>query len=129
MRRTRETAAPLERLWSAARIEPAISEVPSPTPTLAARRAWLDGLMAGRWADAPELAAWRAGVLARLHAVEQDTVMVSHYIAINVAVGAATGEDRVLCFRPNHCSVTEFETDGRAMRLIALGQEAATEVR
>jgi hypothetical protein len=85
--------------------------------------------MAGRWADAPQLAAWRAGVLARLHAVERDTVVVSHYIAINVAVGAATADDRVLCFRPDHCSVTEFETDGRALRLIALGREAATEVK
>jgi broad specificity phosphatase PhoE len=129
MRRTRETAAPLERLWSAALVEPAVSEVPSPSPNLAARRAWLDALMAGRWADVPELAAWRAGVLARLNGVERDTVVVSHYIAINVAVGAATGDDRVLCFRPDHCSVTELEADGRALRVVALGHEAATQVR
>ena len=129
MRRTRETAAPLERRWSAGMVEPAVSEVPSPALSLAERRAWLDALMGRHWSADDDLAAWRAALLGRLNAVAGDTVVVSHHIALNVAVGAATGDDRVICFSPDHCSVTELETDGRRLRLVALGRQAATEVR
>lgn len=130
MRRARETAAALERAWGyPGRIEPVISEVPSPPGDAAARRAWLDRLMAGRWADAPALAGWRETLLRFLRGAAEDAVLVSHFIAINVAVGEALGDDRVVCFRPDYCSVTELEADGRTLRLVALGQEAATEVR
>jgi broad specificity phosphatase PhoE len=129
MRRTRETAAPLERLWAAGAVEPAVSEVPSPAMSLAERRAWLTALRARRWRPGDDLAAWRAALLARLASVREDTVVVSHHIALNVAVGAATGDDRVICFHPDHCSITELETDGRTLRLLALGREAATELR
>ena len=79
MRRTRETAAPLERAWGyPGRIEPAISEVPSPTLDLAERRAWLTALMAGRWADAPKLAGWRETLLRFLRGLPEDAVLVSH---------------------------------------------------
>lgn len=129
MRRTRETAAPLERLWAPGAVEPAVSEVPSPVMSLGERRAWLTALMGRRWRPDDDLAAWRAALLARLVAAREDTVIVSHHIALNVAVGAASGDDRVICFHPDHCSISEFETDGRALRLLALGREAATEVR
>lgn len=129
MRRTRETAAPLERLWAPAAVEPAVSEVPSPATDLAQRRAWLTALMGRRWRADDDLAGWRAALLARLNAVREDTAIVSHHIALNVAVGAATGDDRVICFQPDHCSITELETDGRRLRLLALGREAATEIR
>lgn len=130
MRRTRETAAPLERAWGyPGRIEPVISEVPSPVREFAERRAWLDRLMAGRWAEAPQLAGWRESLLRFLRGAAEDAVLVTHFIAINAAVGAALGEDRVACFRPDHCSVTELEADGRSLRLTKLGREAATEVR
>ena len=129
MRRTRETARPLERLWAAGAVEPAVSEVPSPAMSLDERRAWITALMGRRWRADDDLAAWRATLLARLNAVREDTVVVSHHIALNVAVGAATGDDRVICFHPDHCSISEFETDGRALRLLSLGREAATEIR
>src|SRR5258707_9406918 len=54
LRRTRETAAALERRWElVARIEPRVGEIPSPVEDLAARAAWLRGIMPCRW---PELA-------------------------------------------------------------------------
>lgn len=129
MRRTRETAAPLERVWSPALVEPAVSEVPSPATDLAQRRAWLTALMGRRWRVDDDLAGWRGALLSRLCAIREDTAIVSHHIALNVAVGAATGDERVICFHPDHCSVTELETDGRTLRLLALGREAATEIR
>ena len=131
LRRTRETAVPLETRWRArAVIEPDVAEVPSPSDDLAARGAWLRGIMAGTWAQAGDgLAPWRRGVVDRLTAIAEDTVVVSHFIAINVAVGAATGDDRVVGFRPDNCSVTVLESDGSVLRLIERGAEAVTEVR
>jgi broad specificity phosphatase PhoE len=129
MRRTRETAAPLERLWGPGMVEPAVSEVPSPATDLAQRRAWLTALMGRRWRPDDDLADWRSALLSRLTAVREDTVVVSHHIALNVAVSAATGDDRVICFHPDHCSISEFETDGQTLRLLALGRQATTEIR
>ncbi len=128
LRRTRETAAPLERLWRrAARIEPAVAEIPSCEPGLAERGEWLRGVMAGRWSEvSPDLRTWRRGVLDAFRAIAEPSVVVSHYIAINVAVGAATGDDRVVSFAPDHCSVTVVDVDGDALRLIERGAEAAT---
>jgi broad specificity phosphatase PhoE len=84
---------------------------------------------AGRWAaQAPELQAWRRRVVEALGAIREPSVVVSHYIAINVAVGGATGDDRVVSFAPDHCSVTLVEVEDGALRLIERGAEAATRV-
>jgi broad specificity phosphatase PhoE len=130
LRRTRETAAPLELRWRrTARIEPAVAEIPAPVDDLVQRGAWLPGAMAGRWSElAPELQAWRRRVIAALAAIPEASVVVSHYIAINVAVGHATGDDRVVSFAPDHCSVTIVDVEGGALRLVERGGEAATRV-
>lgn len=130
LRRARETAAPLERLWGVeAVVDPAVGEVPSPVEDLAGRAAWLRTAMGGRWIDlAPEVDGWRRSVVDRLLALTADTVVVSHFVAINAAVGAATGDDRVVCFRPGNCSQTVLEVDGGTLRLVALGEAAATRV-
>jgi broad specificity phosphatase PhoE len=128
MQRTRETAAPLERLWSrTARIERMVSEIPTPALALDRRQEWLRGVMAGHWSglDA-DLGRWRAAVLQALLAMREPTVVISHFIAINVAVGAALGDDRVVVFSPDHCAITVVEIDGGALRLVERGAEAAT---
>jgi len=53
----------------------------------------------------------------------------SHFIAINAAVGYATGDDRVVSFRPDNCSITVMETSANSLLLIDRGVEADTEVR
>ncbi len=55
--------------------------------------------------------------------------MVSHFIAINVAVGNATNDDRVISFRPDNCSRTVLEVIDGTLHLVERGQEAVTEVR
>src|SRR5262249_25450672 len=97
LRRTRETAAPLAALWRVEpKIEDAVAEIPSPTENLQERVTWLRQFMAGSWRNATmDLAAWREDVIAALLAIPDDTVVFTHYIAINVAVGAAVGDDRV----------------------------------
>ncbi len=130
LRRTRETAVPLEAAWAAsARIEPRVAEIRSPTDDLAERRVWLDAVMTGTWSvQPPVLHDWRQAVIDVLVAIDQETVVVSHFVAINAAVGAATGDDRVIGFRPDNCSVTVMEVAGRALRLVELGREIETEV-
>lgn len=132
LRRTRETAAAFERVWDVeARVDPAVGEIPSPTDDLAGREAWLVGVLAGRWDDlGASLEGWRDDVVGALLALDRDTVVVTHYVAINAAVGAATDDDRLVCFHPDNCSVTVVEHDGHGSRLrvVELGAERGTVV-
>jgi len=130
LKRTLETAAPLVERWQVEpMVEPRIAEIQAPTRDLVERRRWLDAVMAGRWsAQDEERRAWRRRVIDALVSVRTDTVFFSHFVAINVAVGAATGNDLVKVFRPDHCSVTQLEADDGDLRLVALGSEMDTEV-
>lgn len=130
LRRTRETAAPLARRWGVAPVvEPGVGEIAAPAMPPEERAAWLAAVMAGRWADqAPDLRRWRDGVVATLLALPADAVVVTHFVAVNVAVGAATGDDRARCFRPANASVTVVDADGAGLRLVALGEEGASVV-
>jgi hypothetical protein len=68
-------------------------------------------------------------VLATLAAIGEDSVAVTHFVAINVAVGAARGDGQVWCCSPAHCSVTEVDLDGPNLTLVRLGVEAAPQAR
>ncbi|MBV8980677.1 MAG: histidine phosphatase family protein [Acidimicrobiia bacterium] len=132
LRRTRETAAPFERQWSVtASVQPAVGEIKVPSEDLGERSAWLVEILRGerRWQELDaDRRSWRDGVVDALLELDTDTVVVTHYIAINAAVGAATGDDRVLNFRPDNCSCTVLETDGRRLTLIERGRERETAV-
>lgn len=124
--RAQETAAPLARLWSRTpSIETGVAEIPSPSDNLQDRVAWLRSFMAGSWQHAtPLLASWRQNVIATLLSFDEDVVIFSHYIAINVAVGLALGDPRVVVFSPNNCSVTILGTATDSLVLIEKGEEA-----
>jgi broad specificity phosphatase PhoE len=112
MRRARETALPLERrLGTFARVDVRVGEIATPDGIgLAERGTWLRDLMDRRWPDlGPELRLWRQGVLDALADLSADTIVVTHYIAINVAVGASRGDDRVVNTRPANASVTVID--------------------
>ena len=124
--RCRETAAPfVARTGAPFRVEPAVAEIPTPQAHAANRQAWLRGVMGGVWADQPDFDPWRAHMVATLAAIASDLVVFSHFIAINVAVGAATGDDRVVAFSPANGSVTVLEADGARLRFVSFGAEAA----
>jgi broad specificity phosphatase PhoE len=136
LRRARATAEALERVWRrAATTEARLGEIPSPSGlegAIANRGPWLGNVMRSRWDDpelGPDLQAWRERLLDALVGMSEPTVITSHFIAINVAVGAATGDSRVTCFRPNYCSRTVIEVDRGRLRLVTLGGEAETLVR
>ncbi|MFO7590366.1 MAG: histidine phosphatase family protein [Acidimicrobiia bacterium] len=126
LRRARETAAPLAAHWgTGTHVVPAVGEITAPHVDPDARVGWLRGVLAGTWSEVDDrLASWRATLLDALTTIEQDSVVFSHFVAINTAVGAATGDERVMCFAPAHASVTELAVDDGALRLVALGAES-----
>jgi broad specificity phosphatase PhoE len=136
MRRCRETAVPLEVRWgSPARVEPAVGEIVAPSDgppgddaaQLEARGTWLRTAMAGRWSDlGPEHQAWRTGVVDALRAIPQDAVVVTHFVAINAAVGAAMADDRIVCFSPANCSRTILRVDDSGLTVLAFGDDDTT---
>jgi broad specificity phosphatase PhoE len=128
--RTRETARPLEQIWGrAATVDARFAELPSPGLDLAERGEWLRRILPGRWADmAPALLDWRRHLLAALGEITKDSVVVTHFIPINTIVGAATGDDQLIVFRPDNCSCTVIDVaDGRII-LVERGAEAATRI-
>ena len=137
LRRCRETAHPLERLWqrSAEVLEP-VAELPSPPLDLQSRQQWLRRAMQGTWRELsdfasagwPDYLAWRQTLLDSLGRLAQDSVVFSHFIAINVAVGAAHAREDVVCFRPDHASITCVEVASGSLRVVELGRQADTTV-
>jgi broad specificity phosphatase PhoE len=127
LQRCRETAAPFEKQREThARIEPAVGEIITP-PGTEDRVAWLRGIMGGNWTGVgPEYDAWRANALAAVEKLPEETAVFSHYVAINAIVGKLLGDDRVVIFKPGHCSITKLvRVDGK-LAVKELGAEAAT---
>lgn len=131
--RCRETAAPLAGEWGVdARVEPAVAEIPSPEGVAMADRVeWLRAAMAGTWSalGAP-YTAFRDGVVAAVAGLGEDTVVCSHFIAINAVIGAAVGDDRLVIRSLDNCSVTvvDVAADG-GLTLVEGGHEADTLIR
>jgi broad specificity phosphatase PhoE len=128
MSRTRETSLALCEAWgSTPRIEERVSEIPSPDLDPTARTEWLMRVMGDRWSNLePELQRWRDGVIEALREFEEDTVIFSHFIAINVAAGNAIGDDRVVVFLPDNGSITIVETGAAGLTVLRYGSEAST---
>lgn len=130
LQRCQETSTPLCQIWGRhPRIEPGVSEIPSPTTDLVARTEWLRGIMAGTWSEADEDARkWRDYVVDTVKNIDRDSVVFSHFVAINVIAGEALGDDHVVCFKPDNCSITTVDIVDGEIKLVELGGEAATHV-
>ena len=109
-------------------IEPRVTEIPTP-PDIENRVIWLRNLMSGNWAAAPDLIQnWRRTLIETISALPDNTVVFSHFIAINAVVGHLEGYDAVTVFRPDHCSVTQVQPTKSGLKLIIRGEEAGTKV-
>ncbi len=131
LRRTQETAAPLASRWSVTPlIEARIAEIPSPAGLgLSERGAWLQAAMQSTWGSLdPVFLRWRDDVVAALLSLPADCIVFSHFVAINAAVGAAMGDDRMVVFRPDNCSETVLESSDGKLRVVSLGAEGETRV-
>ena len=91
---------------------------------------WLRLAMAGTWSQLDErYRTYRQAVIDAVLGIDADTVVASHFIAINAVIGAATGRDELVIRSLDNCSVTVVEYDGTALRLIEGGHEADTLIR
>jgi broad specificity phosphatase PhoE len=132
LRRCRETAVPMAELWAAElQIEPAVAEIPSPEGVaMSDRIEWLRVAMRGTWVElGSRYVNYRDQVVSTLVAVQEDSVVFSHFVAINVAIGAATLDDRLVVRSLDNCSVTVVDVVGGALHLVESGHEADTLIR
>ncbi len=133
LRRCQETAAPLLSAWRLPlMIEPRIAEIPSPEGVVMAERVdWLRTAMQGTWAElGPRYTSFRDGVAAALRSRTRDSVMFSHFIAINAAIGVAVGNDCLVIRSLDNCSVTVIDVDESGeLSLVEGGREADTLIR
>ncbi len=133
--RCQQTAAPLAAQWNVQpRIEPGVAEIPSPEGVpMTERIEWLRVAMAGTWTQLGErYVAFRDGVMATLTNIARggtDTVVTSHFIAINAAIGAILGDDRLLLRSLDNCSVTIVNFERGLFQLVETGAEADTLIR
>lgn len=134
--RCQQTAFPLATAWKQQiSIEPRVGEIPSPEGyALADRVTWLREAMAGTWSEVAETSGERYGIYRRsiaecIAGLTVDTVVFSHFVAINAVIGAATGDDRVLVASLDNCSVTIFDVRDGRISLVEVGGEADTLIR
>ena len=99
---------------------------------MADRVTWLRTAMAGTWADlGSRYTQYRDGVVEAVLGSTGDTVVFSHFVAINAVIGHCLGDDRLVIDRLDNTSVTtvEIEPVTRTARLVARGREADTLIR
>lgn len=132
LRRCRETAQPLaDALGLEVEIDPRVGEIPTPATLSAAQRPdWLRRAFGGRWDEVVgdlDYVAWTRSVASAL-AEYPDAAVFSHFVALNAAVSAATGDPMVAAFRPDHGSLTVFEIEDGRLILARKGREAQSQV-
>lgn len=125
--RCQETAQPsAAALDFTPHIEPRVAEIPVPAH-VTDHRDWLTKVMSGSWQDGhvdQGLRDWRDQIGQALLELNQDTLVFSHFVAINAAVGIATKSHSVTCFKPGHASVTILRNVGGTLTVESLGEEA-----
>ncbi|HWM19706.1 MAG TPA: histidine phosphatase family protein [Ilumatobacteraceae bacterium] len=133
MQRCRQTAAALCERWAVSPdVDTSIGEIPSPYGVAMPERVdWLRAVMVGTWSALGEpYTTFRDGVVARVRAVERDTVMFSHFVAINAVIGACDGDDRLVIRRLDNCSITVVDVEAAGgLVLTEGGHEADTLIR
>jgi broad specificity phosphatase PhoE len=136
LRRCQETSGPLSALWKTTpTIEPRVAEIPSPVGVaLEERVEWLRGAMAGTWtqlgiSDGDVYTQYRRSLLDALSAMPHDAVIFSHFIAINVVIGEALSDDRLVVKSLDNCSVTTVVVHDGKFTIEEMGREADTLIR
>jgi broad specificity phosphatase PhoE len=132
MQRCQQTAEPLAQHWNTVpTVDPRLSEIPSPIGVpLNARTPWLRQVMAGRWSDLDErYTNYRDDVVQAICAMTSDSVVTSHFVAINVVIGACLSDDRLVIRSLDNCSITVVDVIDGSLHLVEGGHEADTLIR
>jgi broad specificity phosphatase PhoE len=125
LRRARETAAPIAAMLALTpEIREEVAEVFDPAMGVGARRDMLVPLLSGKWSEQPaELVSWRDRVLSALVGLgTEDTIVVSHFVAISAAIGASTEDDRVSPCALANASITTMVVTGGKLALRRPGE-------
>ena len=97
---------------------------------MADRVGWLRAAMAGEWSTLGlRYEQYRDSVVQWVRERPADTVVVSHFVAINTVIGAATGDDRLVIASLDNCSCTVVDVVDGELRLVSTGREATTLIR
>jgi broad specificity phosphatase PhoE len=126
------TSEPLCVAWG---VEPlvtdAVAEIPSPLGVPNSERVvWLRSAMTRTWSDLGDrYTSFRDGVIERILQCEHDTVVFSHFVAINAVIGACLDDDRLVIRSLDNASVTTVEVADGVVRLVEAGSEADTLIR
>ena len=75
-----------------------------------------------------ELQFWRQTMIDATLQFREDCVVFSHFVAINVIVGAATNAEKLISFRPGNASITLISNADQALSVVYRGLEANTKV-
>jgi broad specificity phosphatase PhoE len=133
LRRCRRTAAVLCERWAMSpHIDGSVAEIPSPHGVaMSDRVAWLRGAVLGTWTELGEpYTTFRDGVVARIRGFDADTVVFSHFVAINAVIGACVGDDRIVIRHLDNCSITVVDVEATGqLTLVEGGHEADTLIR
>ena len=131
--RCQETAEMFAKLRGGKiRIADQVAVIPSPVGVeMRDRVDWVRVAMQGSWADlGQEYVAFRNRCVEFVRGLNGNTVVFSHFIAINAVVGALTDDDRLVIRKLDNCSVTLLERDSAGnLRIAQSGHEADTLIR
>ena len=112
-------------------INPEVSEIPTPSNVAFEQRGpWLQQAMAGTWQQlGQQFVDYKNDVGNFVKSLTHDTVVFSHFIAINALIGFVTNNDNLMIAQLDNCSITTFHLDhNNHLTLVDTGNQAATTV-
>ena len=75
----------------------------------------------------PALNTWRTSCIEFIATLQEDSIIFSHYIAINVIIGHCQNSDKVISYNPDNCSIHHFE-NSQNLKIVQLGKQAQTTI-
>jgi broad specificity phosphatase PhoE len=131
LRRAQETAAPLALACHLSiTIVDAFREIPTP-PHIAIgnRLSWLQACAHQPWRDAdPVVLTWRDNLMQALMPLRGHVVIFTHFMVMNAVLGQMRGDDTLVCYQPDYCSVLTLERVGEVLNVRNVGRQAARPV-
>jgi broad specificity phosphatase PhoE len=130
--RCQETAQPFATAKNTPiSIHAEVSEIPTPSNIAFDQRGpWLQQAMAGTWQElGQQFVDYKNDIGNFVKNLQHDTIIFSHFIAINAVLGYATGNDQLVVAHLDNCSVTTFHIDdSNNLTIVDTGNQATTTV-
>lgn len=105
-------------------VDERFSEVPLP-PDVPIRKKWLRTVSDMRWFDVDDsIKRWKSDAWAGLMALQEESVIFTHFMLINALVSRATSNENLICFEPDYGSITQLRiTNGAKCNVASFGKE------